>query len=625
MTVLLSSRGGTVRHYTPSGAAGDWARCCELAKLVAGLPAAAGSPKGEISVGPGTLLVDSNSNFNADMNDLIWSFHPNTVLQCTLSGSGGGGVSHAPFYADTTSPLSGASTTALSANASAKSNVLLVTSSAAFTVGDWIAVARSALDRVAIYKVKAKASGQLTLDRPCTYRFLSGDLVFILPLGPVANLKLHFNGALITGTGERALTIVGRGVLVDELRLDTGFTNAGLSFYIGSYDCEIRNLRAVASASIANMIKLESAEACRVVGSTIDCNGYGSLAGINILGGYGNRVSKSRITGAVGDGIKIGATGTGDTAGGARGIKIDSVESIANGDAGIRIGDAAHVYLSNVACNGNTIVGLWADPNMSFATSAGARVTGDGITCNDNVSYGLLCDSAFMSIRGFSTSRADSTAASVCQGFGAAVRSTQAFVAHLILRDVDIRETNFDMTGFVNAGVGALGGDLTIDGGVIEVARTASPVHTTHPDGVYLNAQPAGTRTRIRNIDFAVGSGTPITSVDAVAARFDIESCTTNAGSISVGSTGTARFRGRVSLGTPGGSGKYNRGTVALNGATGVDVDFDDITADDLPKLTKQSDAGTPSGKTPIVTVTAGDKFTVSGVASDTSVFAFEI
>jgi hypothetical protein len=67
-----------------------------------------------------------------------------------------------------------------------------------------------------------------------------------------------------------------------------------------------------------------------------------------------------------------------------------------------------------------------------------------------------------------------------------------------------------------------------------------------------------------------------------------------------------------------------NWGTVVASGATAVDVGYTQIKAADTVVLTRVVNGGTP-GITPRVTITPGTKFTITGVAGDTSTYAFKI
>jgi hypothetical protein len=67
-----------------------------------------------------------------------------------------------------------------------------------------------------------------------------------------------------------------------------------------------------------------------------------------------------------------------------------------------------------------------------------------------------------------------------------------------------------------------------------------------------------------------------------------------------------------------------NWGTVVASGTTAVDVTYPQIKAADTVVLTRTVNGGTP-GITPRVTITPGTKFTITGVAGDTSTYGFRI
>ena len=73
-----------------------------------------------------------------------------------------------------------------------------------------------------------------------------------------------------------------------------------------------------------------------------------------------------------------------------------------------------------------------------------------------------------------------------------------------------------------------------------------------------------------------------------------------------------------------GGPPSYNFGTVTLNGASNVDTLFAPIHANNNVNLTLKTVGGT-QGLMPICTITAGSKFTVKGIALDTSIYNYKI
>jgi len=64
--------------------------------------------------------------------------------------------------------------------------------------------------------------------------------------------------------------------------------------------------------------------------------------------------------------------------------------------------------------------------------------------------------------------------------------------------------------------------------------------------------------------------------------------------------------------------------TIVLNGATPIDVALPAITAANFVMITPRTRGGTP-GIPPTVTISAGVGFTVTGVAGDTSTYAYRV
>jgi len=65
-------------------------------------------------------------------------------------------------------------------------------------------------------------------------------------------------------------------------------------------------------------------------------------------------------------------------------------------------------------------------------------------------------------------------------------------------------------------------------------------------------------------------------------------------------------------------------GTVVLNGATPVSVSFATITAGSVVVMSRTTSGGTP-GINPLVTITAGVGFDVTGIAADTSTYTYAV
>jgi len=651
----------TISVVTPTGTSAD------AANIQAALTAMAGV--GEVRLKPGTFVISTKLTVPA--NSII-VHHPNTILSSSLadSGLGGGGFLSSVYYANAAAV--GSDTTLSTASVAGDPSIACTAIPGSYNtttiVGKTIIFGNLTNNVVQQAKVlSASGSGPYTLvlDEVVQYDVAtSGSTVGVrtVPSGIV----LVGNGSIITGTGDRAIELgFARSCLVDGFRItrDTNsFVACAVSLDTGSVDSVIRNVHVDGGGTTHFMFGLESTVRCKLIDSSAR---FGGTA----VGACGIYMASTRATEVRGVevqkakfGILVGADGTDDKGcrrsqirsasliqcsddgiaifGGSRDLEIDGANILKPGRYGIYVyvGSALspeRVKITNSTIDTATTNGLRVInaakvevDNVSIVSSGvgvyqantaeikGGRLTVSGGTLSVDVVAGTL-DLACLE-----TTDATTDAHVRVRG-GAYVH-----LGHWACVDASAMATTKGLLDFEGAST-----LVKIDGGYMTVANAGTIYGMISVNGG------SGCKAIVRNFNAGRTSGTGGIAYYAISTvLFDLDHVSTSGawayGCYAVDQTCRFRFGAGCdmsSASTPHGfsgsgstAGQYNFGTVALNGATPVDVFWGPLLSTDTVILARTTSGGTPN-LNPLVTKTAGTKFTVTGVALDTSTYSWKV
>ena len=473
-----------------------------------------------------------------------------------------------------------------------------VTVAAVPTDGTYIRIldASNPTSRAAVYRVVSHSGAgpyTATLDRPVMWQFHTADTV--VGITPVTGVRILGGGMTMTGTGDRFIEFQSAiGCYVEDVNFDTtgGAPNGGgfwMSWDNGSIDCEARRIIANGNSTLLSAtLVVETGERCRyvecmVTGSTnslsagialldcydcalLECKAYGNYDGIQVSAGTSNlgcldcRVEGCETSGNARHGVNVDK--------GSAGTSCVGIRASSNTNAGLNVGTTAvSTQIVDLKGTGN------AEVLQVQNGAVGTRVT--GLDSSGQASLGVNC-AAPVDIEQW-YSNGDNIN-------GIAFFSTAG--------PVNVRGFNLAMT---NTGQTAVWTQVpaTFESGRISVG--ASSV------GILVDV----TTARIRNTTITqTASGSQAVNGNAGSTiRFgthnDFDGCTTP-----------------LSL---AGTCHSNRGTVTLNGTTGVDYNFRDLKSTDVVHLTRKTTSATPNVTAPTWTTTLNTKVTVSGTIAGTS------
>lgn len=458
--------------------------------------------------------------------------------------------------------------------------------------------------RSALYVVQSISGNgpfALQLDRPVLYAFDDGDPVTqVLSRGE--RIVILGNKMRMTGTGDRYIELsAGYRCTIQDVIIDTsegGVGDYAVSLDVGSYECTLRRITLDGGGVIPDGIALESSEACEIEScvsanvtskafpllDSVQCSikeskGHDSLYGLYVGGEYPSAGCSS--------------------------INVRGCEFYGN-DVGINIGRSS-------------------DRTLLLATSAhhnknyGVIITGVGGTPQTQVLGGSMTSNGKGGVLVQGGSRQtiiDSVDVSNNAETGLNVQ------AECIVRSLTSQAGNADGAIYTGEGTGS--------GYSVEVSDL-----TIQSSAPYWNALVINNLCTARvahaavTIDGSDGKGFVCVDGSKLITR-DVAVGGSGAGTVAVKVAAGATYRQQGSLQSQTtvaviSEGYYSRGTLDFGqGNASVDVPFPDLQSTDMVVLTRTITAGQVTAP-PQVALTPGEKFTVTCLDGDQSVYAYEI
>lgn len=544
---------------------------------------------------------------------------PGVSIVSSLAPSGGGHLNSVFSYDQFTDPLDDSAVLDVAGVAGAITIDVtgLMGTTAALLVGAEIAIQDlTATNQVAAYTVVAvtgsAAPYTLTLDRPLKFAF--ADASPVIRYLRAKNIRLIGNGATISGTGDRAISLVSawdclvEGFVVDAHQLDTEYA---CSLDTGSYQSQFRRMHVTSGAATA--IAIEACEGCAVYDSyaTVGtASGDATNAAFMVQAGYDcifENCHASGRTGASGAGLLVGFVS--DTVA-SHNIKIIGGSFMKNLHGIDVSGSSQDVDIIGANCSYNSQHGIRVVKQSASLLPGRVRIFGGTIRgngyegCNFDGVLGCRMVGVYTEENGTS---------------GHAGAFITANGAELFVSDCDFTES------VATPGCKITGADSV----AIENTRIRS-TNTGFWYGVWVSSTG---KVSLRGVRFNIANGNGTCALMNGAGVLYIADCINDGAAIANGvqaSAGSVRRGPNSSLKnttTPyaySGTGHGSVGTVTLNGASAVDYTFADVAATDTVRLTLATVGGT-QGPVPSYTITAGTKVSVTGTAADTSIYQIEI
>ena len=579
----------TIWTVTPTGTSAD------AANIQAALTAMAGV--GEVRLKSGTYSITSPIIVP---NSSIIVGHPNTALVQTMAVTGG--HTNTCFSRDDVStPLV---TSAITAQAVPGARTITVPAALSISVGDTVAIVNG--NQIATFVVDAYASTTMTLDRVLLYAFPNGSALY--KFTQPRDIKIHGNGMSMNGTGDRYVSLVsGWRCLVEDIRVTDGTASEYFfSFDSGSRESEFRKI--IVDGGSVTAIAIEGAEKCAMV----DCHvqAIANDPGMLFQAAYDCEARNCSARGCTGAGLSFGFT---LDAVGSRGGRVIGGSFHGNG-VGLKIdGGSRDCEFIGVDCSYNTGAGILCQ-RASSLTPGRIRVHGARLIGND---YGMLVDYA------------QGVYASNIYVQGSKTNTLRTVNGgELTVHGLEAQEDGDHPSGALTVGVASYDTSvLKVLGGKVASAKAAGincfqAYNTSRMEIANVTAK----NPSANGIGFACVGGVMIVRDCAT------EGCSLGTYAGGLGANSTIRFEGRVDLSsattavTNDTLGCHNRGTVTLNGTSGVDYTFHDVkSGTDSVKLTRKTTSGTPNVTAP-TWVFASGKVTVTGtIAGTADVYAIEI
>lgn len=590
----------TIRSYSPLGTSADAANWQAVVD-------AAASVGGEANLGPGTLLLSAGSGGITLPTKARIYHHPKAIMSSEqVKGS------FTAWHYKSIVTLGGGSAT-LSANVAAVAGrpTDQVSSATSYTVGDWIwigQVTTGSIYAASAYQVIAKSGSgpyDYTLDRPVLWSFLSGTRVQLITSTMVRDVVIEGYGSVLEGGADRMIETIGvhnihvRGLRFQPTALVADFP---LSFDLGTYESSVTDCT---SEGLGGGFLCESGErnTFRDLHTNSSTKGHEFRDCINC---HAVNCSASEFTDF---GFRMGASESG-----VHGCKDCSVTG------------------GRYSGNGTTATGF----NLS-GRALDSRITGTYVE-GCNISYDIGLSAA----RTVLTDTHSSRALGGANGYGYYINApgcrlvnptsqndSVAFMTGASAIDV-VDIINPDFRGCLVQGIAVnssapAGSQVNVRGGTVHMTVSGITVDILGPSNVVIDG------TWLHGRDFVIyhrAGASPGVCVLRGGTKITQQAGGTT-GYTQAGAGVTLRVEGRVdnqctTKYTIHASGYTSRATVTLNGTTPVDVTWPDLKVGDRVVLTRKTDGGTP-GITPLIAYTAGTKFTVTGVALDTSVYEYSV
>jgi parallel beta-helix repeat protein len=586
--IAVSPSLGQIKIAPLGGAVDDWPHLKKVMDTYAGI-----SP---ILLKEGTWTCNSKQEIPS--NTTLVGASGVTINQ-TLVYSGGADPYNAAFFA----AYAGTATTTTLASPVVVGTRTIVTNAnrAPGTILMIEAVGSSNL-RNLFYTVISSGGGggptyTLTLDRPILENFAAAAVVTNITSRPT-NIHIQGNGMKISGTGDRyiefcaALYCSVSDVVMDDSSGMVGALGAGASLDIGSQESWFSGLSFKGNQTISNGLLLESAERCQMLKCTAkDVGLAGGDSGISIwdcwdcvvdgCNAYGNEYGIFLGT----DGYTVGC----------KDCAVTNCNSYSNSDTGISInGPSLRTKISNCSANYNTATGI----SVNVAGTDNTLI--ENVSCVGNAS-GLRVSGTTTNTKGSNWALMNNTTqdlyiqgpvdASHVYCYGAATQNVILSGVNAVARISDLNAT----------------GTQGVASNIVYLETNA----TGYFDRPKVTATTAGSTL------FANNTGSTLYLHDPEANQGGM---TGVAGYIN----STTRISGdmQTNIWAAVGTAHFNFGTVALNGAAAVAVAFRGMRANDNPNITLAAVGGV-YGLPPLVLITAGVGFTVTGQAGDTSTYRY--
>lgn len=551
-------------------------------------------------------------------SNVIIELNPATIITSTIPTTGG--QTNSVFYA-APATLSGASDTTTNGTVSAGDITVVLTSVAIGASGANAAIGNTFFigenNRFFYYIIRAVNTGTktITLDRPVVSTFASGVSagLRIVP----TNIKILGNGGKIIGTGDRAVGITaGYNCIIDRLIVGPNsggffFTDTPVALDTGSRFSDITNCQIDNNLLGLNCVSLESAESCSIKGFQGQRSGSG-YAGILLGNTYSCVVDTARVY-KCSYGLWLTSGGGADIYG-CRNNVINALDASNNATGIYIINGSSFNKFTNTRANFSTSVAIY----LGIGTNSAEHTRGNSFVNIDVSNSG----------DGFQI-----------QGVSSSKRATDTVIENLTANNctsygLDVADS-FTLINFISRDCTSGAVQQTGDGDSVISGFQMSQSNA----GIFWAAVAMSStgRMRISNGKIALkGASSNHVGISHTAGKVDRSNMITtgdapNSYAYSAASPATLRDGHAVISTTTTninswGQGNVNRGSFTLNGTTTVNVPFADILATDDVSVTKTANGGTPAVFIPIITITSGVGFAVTGgVALDTSVFDYVI
>lgn len=547
----------TIYSVPPFGNSGDAQRLRDAFAAMAGV--------GEVRPLSGSFVLSSSILIPSNT---ILEARPSTAFVSTLAG-GGTYAANVPFRTYWT--LSGVGNTSVKIVNTLGTRI--VRANADVASGTWVLIGDATLSACGIYKVLGSAAAgggfDLTLDRPVWVHFAISDTILPLTGEPPKNVKLRFCGATLSGTGLRAIALLGtRDSEISGLRVVTGASSfddhCGIEINDGCYNVRIADCIADGTGAAlgghffanSERVVIDRCYARRFTGIGIRMNDLvdATIVDSGADNNTGTNLNITSIRGASSDSLGIRVTRF-RSQGGGEGIGVDGLsrdvfftDTIVEGSVGLGI----RIYTgTNIQFRG-----LQTRSNVSYGMRADVDVTVQGWIADGNGSGALLnTASAVTAINGFTWGQDSPT-----HIYGAANVGTGKVIARNGKSTVNASSGS---ASFYNASTGTIIRDQVVTGG---------------RGGYYSDA---------------------VNSMLIDRSGVDDSACTV--------------------ANVFGAGAQANYGTYTANGVTGVVVNYRGMKATSQIVLSLNTVGGTPSPNY-VSALTVDTSFTTKATAGDTSV-----
>ncbi len=408
-------------YVSPQGGAGAWVlegddltlsaidgQSDDWPRLMAALTATAAAGKRLVMTGDVTWICNTAPGQGALAGVMVPSFarlycQPNVLIHSTLPASGNpGGFASTPFLTLAEGLGSGGP---LAISAAQGATVLSVSvTSGALQAGDWIAIQSDLISNVAeIHQIVSVSGGAssytVKIDEPLDVAWTAPD-AYVTGVQVATHIDLDFNGAEISGTGDRAVELGAvQHSSVRNLRVTSRF---GSFSWGGSFDIGGRyNTWQGCSSSGTSVVgfALENNHGSRIVDSV--ASNVVSSAGFYLPDDYACEL-RGGATQDNAIGVWLGAGGSNDPLGDVD-TRVSGLRAIGNTSFGILVDNVTNLMISDTTVSGGG-EGIIIAPALANTPH---DVKLSNVSVHDTRTYGLVVENnATVEANGLSVDRA---------------------------------------------------------------------------------------------------------------------------------------------------------------------------------------------------------------------------